>query len=50
MMTGLDHLASIGNDTGSAMRAPSSQLKGFIIPVMNPSRPLQGLIEAEVVI
>jgi hypothetical protein len=49
MMTGSDHLAWIGNDTGSAMRAPSSQLTGFIIPVMNPSQTLQGLIEAGVV-
>ena len=49
MMTGLDHLAWIGNDTGSAMRAPSSQLTGFIIPVMNPSQTLQGLIEAGLV-
>ena len=49
MMTGSNHLAWIGNDTGSAMRAPSSQLTGFIIPVMNPSQTLQGLIEAGVV-
>jgi hypothetical protein len=42
MMTGLDHLAWIDNDTGSAMRAPSSQLTGFIIPVMNPHKRSRG--------
>jgi hypothetical protein len=49
-MAGSDHLFQVCNGTGTAMKWPSSQLTGFIIPVVNPSQRLLGVIDAVVVV